>query len=89
MTAVGEQGMSLSSTQKLKIALARLLLCNPRVVVFDIDFVLDSETDLEFRQIVLDVVVKMAKKANLVVVAVTHHPDMVRIADVVCHIGQR
>ena len=87
MTSVGENGTHLSTTQKLKIGLARMLLCAPRIAVFDIDCLIDSETDTEFRARVLEIVTKMAKKPNFTVIVLTHHPAVVEMADVVCCVG--
>ena len=87
MTSVGENGTHLSSTQKLKLALARMLLRAPRIAVFDIDYAVESETDVEFRTRVLEVVAKMAKRAKLAVIVLTHHPRVMEMADVVCCVG--
>jgi ABC-type transport system involved in cytochrome bd biosynthesis fused ATPase/permease subunit len=128
MTAVGEHGMYLSTTQKMKLALARMLLSKvtssfpsfslcfplsllsspaplfpllshlsppfqltlpkPRVAVFDVDCVIESETDLEFRTRILDVVAKMAN-TQITVIVVTHNDTLVNLADVVCCVGER
>eukprot|EP00026_Physarum_polycephalum_P005887 Phypoly_transcript_05926.p1 GENE.Phypoly_transcript_05926~~Phypoly_transcript_05926.p1 ORF type:complete len:530 (+),score=50.62 Phypoly_transcript_05926:267-1856(+) len=87
MTSVGENGTHLSSTQKLKLSLARMLLSSPRIGVFDIDWLMESETDVEFRTLVLEIVTKMAKKANLAVIMLTNHRHVVEMADVVCCVG--
>jgi len=87
MTYIGEQGLHLSATQKMKIGLTRLLVSNPKVVVFDVDAILESETDAEFRGRVLETISKMAH-AMVTVIVVSTRQELVDVANVVCYIGE-
>jgi ABC-type protease/lipase transport system fused ATPase/permease subunit len=87
MTYVGEQGLHLSATQKTKLALARLLVSNPKVVIFDVDAALESETDDEFRARVLEAISKMAH-AMVTVIVVSTRQELIDVADVVCSVGE-
>jgi ATP-binding cassette, subfamily B, bacterial len=50
-TAVGEKGMSLSGGQKQRVAIARTILSNAPVLIFDDSLsAVDTETDLAIRQ---------------------------------------
>lgn len=88
MTIVGEHGLHLSSSQKTRIALARLFLSNPKVVIFDVDCVIESETDVDFRDLVLGAISNMAK-SNVTVIVLTSSKRLLEMADIICAVGEQ
>ncbi|MDH7576449.1 MAG: ABC transporter ATP-binding protein [Bacillota bacterium] len=75
-TRIGEGGLQLSSGEAQRIALARLFLANPKIVVLDepTSF-LDLETESAIHQAIMD----LKKTATVIVIA--HRPSTVKIAD--------
>lgn len=79
-TAVGEKGMSLSGGQKQRVAIARTIISNAPVIIFDDSLsAVDTETDLAIRQnlkelekdtttLIITHRVSTAKDADLIVV---------------------
>lgn len=79
-TAVGEKGMSLSGGQKQRVAIARTIISNAPVLIFDDSLsAVDTETDLAIRQnlkelekgtttLIITHRVSTAKDADLIVV---------------------
>ncbi|MFZ0890176.1 MAG: ABC transporter ATP-binding protein [Candidatus Binataceae bacterium] len=75
-TIVGERGMSLSGGQKQRVTIARLLTCNPAVVVLDDAL---SSVDTETERAVLKSLEESVRDRTTIVVA--HRASTVRDAD--------
>ena len=75
-TIVGERGSSLSGGQRQRIAIARALLCEPRILIFD---EATSALDYESEQIIQRNMAQIAKGRTVFVVA--HRLSAVRYAD--------
>ena len=75
-TVVGERGSSLSGGQRQRIAIARALLCEPRVLVFD---EATSALDYESERIIQQNMAEIAKGRTVFIVA--HRLSTVRFAD--------
>jgi subfamily B ATP-binding cassette protein HlyB/CyaB len=75
-TIVGERGSSLSGGQRQRIAIARALLCKPRILIFD---EATSALDYESEQIIRHNMAQIAKGRTVFVVA--HRLSAIRYAD--------
>jgi len=75
-TAVGEKGMSLSGGQKQRVAIARTILSNAPVLIFDDSLsAVDTETDLAIRQNLKE------WEKNTTTLIITHRVSTARDAD--------
>ena len=75
-TVVGERGSSLSGGQRQRIAVARALLCKPRILIFD---EATSALDYESERIIQHNMAKIADGRTVFIVA--HRLSTVRFAD--------
>jgi ATP-binding cassette subfamily B protein len=65
-TVVGERGLKLSGGEKQRIAIARVILKNPRILVFD---EATSSLDSHSEQLILEALKKVAEKHTTLVIA--------------------
>jgi len=75
-TVVGERGSSLSGGQRQRIAIARALLCEPRILIFD---EATSALDYESERIIQQNMAQIAAERTVFIVA--HRLSTVRFAD--------
>jgi subfamily B ATP-binding cassette protein HlyB/CyaB len=75
-TVVGERGSSLSRGQKQRIAMARALITNPRILIFD---EATSALDYESERVIQDNMVEIARGRTVFIIA--HRLSTVRWTD--------
>jgi ATP-binding cassette subfamily B protein len=75
-TRIGEQGMSLSGGQRQRLALARAVLCRPRVLVLDDPL---SALDVHTEALVERALARVLRATTALLVA--HRPSTVALAD--------
>lgn len=77
-TIIGERGTTLSGGQKQRIAIARMLLSNPRILVFDdASSAVDSETEDQINRAINRVL------ANRTSFTITHRLSVIRNSDII------
>lgn len=75
-TPVGERGIKLSGGQKQRLAIARMILTNPRIIVFD---EATSQLDSESEKLIQDALWKIAQNRTVLIIA--HRFSTVRKAN--------
>jgi len=75
-TQVGERGIKLSSGQKQRLAIARMLLTKPKIIIFD---EATSNLDSESEYLIQDALWKIAKNRTVLIIA--HRFSTVKKAD--------
>lgn len=75
-TPVGERGIKLSGGQKQRLAIARMMLSNPKIIIFD---EATSNLDSESEKLIQNALWKVAKGRTVLIVA--HRFSTVRDAD--------
>lgn len=75
-TVVGDRGVGLSGGERQRIALARLFLLQPRVVIFDEP---TAHLDIEAAHIVTKVIKELAE--GRIALLVNHRPDTLALAN--------
>ena len=81
-TIIGENAMRLSSGQRQKLALARLLLKKPSVLILDeFNSHLDTRTEAEILRILFE------EFADATIILITHRFSVLRKADLVLHLN--
>lgn len=84
-TLLGERGLRISRGQRQRIALARLILVDPQIIILDeVTSALDKSTEAQ----VLEAIINHFKGRTILFV--THHPSIAQLADkiAVIHDGQ-
>lgn len=75
-TQIGEDGVELSGGQRQKIAIARLLLINPQIYLFDEPTsMIDEESRVDFFALLSNLLV------NKTIIIVTHDSSLIKAAD--------
>ncbi len=75
-TVVGERGTRLSGGERQRIALARALLCKPKLLILD---EATSALDWENQQLIAADIEQIRKSVTILTIA--HRPSMIRFAD--------
>lgn len=75
-TIVGERGIKLSGGQRQRIGIARAILANPKVLVFD---EATSNLDTESEKLIQDAIFKIAKNKTIIIIA--HRLSTVKMCD--------
>lgn len=82
-TIIGESAMRLSSGQRQKLALARLLLKKPSVLILDeFNSHLDTRTEAEILRVLFE------QFADATVILITHRFSVLRKVDLVLHLNE-
>ncbi|HOZ53669.1 MAG TPA: ABC transporter ATP-binding protein [bacterium] len=75
-TIVGERGIKLSGGQRQRIGIARAILANPKVLVFD---EATSNLDTESEKLIQDAIFKIARNKTIIIIA--HRLSTVKMCD--------
>lgn len=75
-TVVGERGIKLSGGQRQRLGIARAILANPKILIFD---EATSNLDTESEKLIQDSIAKIAKNKTIIIIA--HRLSTVKMAN--------
>ena len=82
-TIVGDRGTNLSGGERQRIAIARALIRNPEIVIFD---EVTSALDPKSEKYIIEIIKELSKEK--IVIVISHRPNILKKADTVYNLGK-